>query len=186
MKHTITVFILLILLLGFYSCSKNNESIRRDVIVSQKSSAFIIPITTDTLDDVIFGKIPMTLNLDSLIKVQDEQFGIENISSIKISGFKVELTDTNSANTFANFNFMNAQIVAVGKDSVELASINSIQEVAAKTLTIPVVNQSVELRSYLLESNYSYILSGVLRHKTTKTLTSIITPQFTITLNKEF
>jgi hypothetical protein len=181
-KLIVTMALLLMVLL---SCKKNNESIKRDIIISQTSEPFVIPISTDTLNNITYGKISMsTTGLEALIKAQDAQFGLEDITSIKISGFKFALVDTNAKNNLANFSSFLGKVNTNSRDSILIASALSIAEVANDSLIVATANQTTEMKPYFNGTALNYTLSGILRHATTKTLNSRITPQYTIKLEK--
>jgi hypothetical protein len=184
MKSYPSLVLLMTTLLIFFSCKKNSESIKRDIIISSKSNQLIIPITVDTVNSITFGKVTMTSDLDQLIKAQDGAFGVENITSIKISGFKFSVLDTNVKNNLANFSSLTGQLLISARDTILLASSTQIQNVPSNSLVVPIVNQNTELKPYLVGNSLNYVVAGVLRRPLTKSLTSIIVPQYTITVEK--
>jgi hypothetical protein len=184
MKSLTSLAFLTLILAFFLSCTKDSESIKRDIIITSKSNDLVIPITTDSLIRIVFGKVTMTSDLDQLIKAQDGAFGVENITSIKISGFKFSVADTNAKNNVANFASLTGQLAISARDTILLASYPTIQSRPANLLVVPLINQNTELKPYITGGSLNYVIAGVLRRPLTKSLTTNITPQYTITVEK--
>ena len=165
-----------------FSCGKVNESIQRDVVLTGDSSTFTIPIITDTIASVKLGPFSVKTDLDALIKSQTSDFSAADILNIRISQLNVKLSDTNRVNTLENFQSLDARILADGKDSLALAARNDNPESIAVIINLPIINGAADLKPYLMGTNPTYIIKGILRHATTKTLKATVTPIYRVTL----
>lgn len=172
----------LIITAVLFSCNNINESIQRDVFVSPKPVSFTIPKITEINSIMLIGDLNIkSLNLDSLISNQSDKFGAENIKSIKIKDFKLELLDTNSVNNIQNIQTIIVKLKAADQEDLTIAGANPSNSKADK-LTIPIVSGSNNLKTFITSPSFIYNLTGIFRTVTTKELKAQVTATYTVTV----
>lgn len=172
----------LIIITVLFSCNKISESIQRDVYIYPKAISFTIPKITNTDSVMLVGDLNIkSLNLDSLIKKQSDKFGVANVKSIKIKEFKLELLNADSLNNIQNIETITVKIKAPGQPDQSIATAAPSNSRATK-LTIPLVSEGSELKTFFTSPSFSYSLSGVLRTATTKELKAQVSATYTVTV----
>lgn len=172
----------LIITAVLFSCNNINESIQRDVFISPKPVAFTIPKITETDSIMLIGDLNIkSLNLDSMINGQSDKFGAENIKSIKIKDFKLELLDTNSLNNIQNIQTIIVNLKASEQKDLTIAGANPSNSKTDK-LTLQIVSGSPDLRAFLTSPSFTYNLTGVFREATTKELKAQVSATYTVTV----
>ena len=166
--------------LFFTSCSKIDDSTELNIVISPQSAAYTIPIIT-SLDTVNIATIPLRLNLDSMIKLQNKRFSAADIKTIKLNSFRLNLTDPDTAYTFANFQNLGLTINNNGKSSGLLASLN-VTDSKIKVLTIPVTGTDNDLRTFINGGSANFVIKGKLRRATVKSYAITTATTFRVTL----
>lgn len=177
----ITLIISTIVVFG--SCSKINESTQMDIAVSSPASAFNIPIISSTATGSTIAGINLNLNLDSLIKAQAPRFSPTNITSIKLTSFRVALTDSVEAeNNFGNIENLTVTLQAAGQTSNTVAAL-SLPDNIVGGVDIAIAATDNDLRPYFSGTQLRYVITGKLRRATTKILKAKVTSSYRLKLN---
>ncbi|WP_316788135.1 hypothetical protein [Pedobacter frigoris] len=170
------------LMIAFSSCNKIKEATQRDISISPAGVTFTVPIITSLDAGTTIGTVPVTIDLDALIKAQASKFGISNVRNVRITGVKIKLNDSDDTNNFANLENLTAKIKASGQSDVTVASVPSNPDTKSSELTIPITGGNAELKSFVTASSFSYVLTGKARRVTTKPLSATATFTYTLTV----
>ena len=187
MKYTTFYLSGILALCLFYSCSKVNESIQRDIVLSSGPVTFNIPVISVFTDSTLvkLGTFNASANLDEMIKSETQhEFGAANILNIKISQLTLELSETDTVNSLGNFLLLNAQLVKGSDAPITLASKDNNPTSTAKIINLPIVSGSRDLKQYLEGTNTSYTINAIVQSATTKVMKATVTPYYTITLGR--
>lgn len=160
------------------SCKKLKEATEQNVSITPNSVEFNIdPIaTTNTVTTI--GTINVDIDLNALVKQYAAGFGVNNIKSIKIKSFKIDLVNgSDASNNLANLESLSGEISATGKSSQAIVNLNSNPDVQATSITIP-SSGDIELKDFVAGTSVKYTLKGKLRRATTKTLRAKITAEY--------
>lgn len=167
----------------FSSCSKIKEAMQRDIAISPTGVTFTVPIITSLNAGTTIGTVPVTMDLDALIKAQASKFGIDNVKNVKITGLKIKLNDSDATNNFANLESLSATIKANGQSDVVVAAVTNNADAEKSELTIPITQGNAELKGFVTSTSFSYILAGKARRVTTKPLSATATFTYTLTVS---
>ncbi|TKC09340.1 hypothetical protein [Pedobacter frigoris] len=169
------------LMIAFSSCSKIKEATQRDISISPAGVTFTVPIITSLNAGTTIGTVPVTMDLDALIKAQASKFGISNVKNVRITGVKIKLNDSDATNNFANLENLSATIKS-NTSEVVVASVTGNADAEKSELTIPITGGNAELKSFVTASSFSYVLTGKARRVTTKPLSATATFTYTLTV----
>lgn len=162
------------------SCNKLKELAKVTLNLDNADGEFTIPIIV-AVGDATLGTDNVYLNLDSMIKAQDNAVGAGNIKEVKIKSCVLTLTNGDAKNNFSALETCKMEISSNQKpDYITIASVTNNPDVAAQTLNLS-VNNTLELKDYFLSANqFTYRLSGKTRKTTDKELNCKVTVQYTL------
>lgn len=163
------------------SCSKINDNTELNIIISPQPAAYTIPIITSLDTGFSIASIPLQLNLDSMIKLQNKRFSSADIKTIKLNNFRMNLTDLDTAYTFANFQNLRVTIDGNGVSSNLLALLN-VSDSKVKVLTIPVTATDNDLKALTNGGSINLVIKGKLRRATVKPYAITATTSFRVSL----
>ena len=156
--------------LSLSSCKKIAEALQTNITSSPKVVEFQIPVLPQSSTEVTYKEISVNINMDSLVKAAAPSFGSKNIRSIKLKSFKVEFSNGDNANNFANLESIKGRIMATGQSGLDIVSIANNPDVNSNSLTIPIAAEGIELKDYLASGSFRYVLKGKVRRATTHVL----------------
>ncbi|RYE55265.1 MAG: hypothetical protein EOP48_10575 [Sphingobacteriales bacterium] len=165
----ITTTLIGLTILSLSSCKKISEALQTNVSSSPKVVNFEIPILAQSSSEITYKEVAVKINMDSLVKVVAPSFGASNIKSIKLKSFKVEFSEGDNANNFANFESIKGRIMADGQPGLDIVSIANNPDVTSSALIFP-ISEGLELKDYLSGGSFRYVLKGKVRRATTKVL----------------
>jgi len=180
MKHLLRLNLLIVLSSSFFfvSCDKIKDAVKVDVAMQTADVNFTIQpqaAGTQTLSEFVAN-----LNIDSAIKANSSQFGINNIKSVKILSVKVNLLNGEGVNTFGALSDCKMEFSSSNKPAkVTLATLSNNPDAASSVLDLP-VNSSLELKEYFSATSFNYTLSGTTRRATTQALNCKATIKFNV------
>lgn len=169
MKFIATTLIALSFL-SLSSCKKLSEALQTTVAGSPKVVEFQIPIIPQSSTEINYKEVMVNVNMDSLVKAIAPSFKASNIKSIRLKSFKVEFSNGDNANNFANFESLKGRIMATGQPGLDIVSIANNPDVTNSSLVIPIAAEGLELKDYLSGGSFRYLLKGKVRRATTKVL----------------
>ncbi|XZF12913.1 hypothetical protein ACTHGU_14090 [Chitinophagaceae bacterium MMS25-I14] len=183
MKQVIRSIILFCLAAGtavmFQGCNKLKDAVKADVTLTSDMT-FDIPVIPSP-GSASLATQGIYMNVDSTIRAANSQLSADNIKSVKLKSFRLEMQNGDNGNNFANLSACTVAFNSTAKsDFVTLAEITDNPDVTAYTLDLP-VNSSVDLKDYFNSSYFTYRLSATARRATTKELTVKATIQYTVT-----
>jgi hypothetical protein len=161
-----------------HSCNKVKDAIRINVPTQTVSADFTIqpvPVGTQAVAIFQFG-----VNLDSLIKIQSKDLGINNIKSAKIKSVSLTLTNATATDNFGSFSACEIGLSSSAKpEYTVVAGIASNADANVNPLEIP-VTQDLELKDYFNSTSFTYRLSATARRATTTELKGRATIKFDV------
>jgi len=176
-----------LVILSLTSCKKIEDALdlSADITLTPKSMEFTVPTNSTVNAATTFREIEVTVNLDSLIKAGNPDYGQKNIKGVKVKGFKIEFVDANSSNNFANFSSIYSELSASGKSPIVIVSKDNNPDEEKSSISVP-ANESLELKDYISSGTFKYILKGKLRRALTKELKTrvIVDYVFSVSLKK--
>jgi hypothetical protein len=162
-----------------HSCNKVKDAIRFNIPTQTVTADFSIaqlPVGTQQATVFQFG-----VNLDSLIKIQSSDLGLNNVKGAKIKSVSLALTNATQANNFAAFSACEVGLSSSSKPEYTIvAGQPSNPDQYATTIDIPV--KDLELKDYFNSTSFTYKLSATTRRATTITLTGKATIKFDVTV----
>ncbi|MBC7566133.1 MAG: hypothetical protein H7223_04135 [Pedobacter sp.] len=176
-------FVLLIFIGSLFisACSKIDDQTEMNITIGPSATAYNIPIITSLDTSQIIAIIPVNLNLDSMIRIQNKRFASTNIKNIRLNSLELNITDTAANVTFDNFENIRMTIQGNGESSNLLASSNP-SDSKVKTLNIPVTATVNDLKTLVKGGTINYVLRGKLRRATTKIYAITATTTFRVAL----
>jgi len=167
--------------LFYTSCSKIDDSTELNIVISPDTIVYTIPTISSLDTGYNIASIPLRLNLDSMIKLQNKRFSAADIQSIKLNSFRMNLVEKDTAYTFANFQNLSLTLRGNGETSRQLASSN-FPDSKVKVLTIPITDTDNNLKTTTSGGLVNIILKGQVRRVTTKPYVIKSTATFRVTL----
>lgn len=165
-----TVSLIALLTLGFFtsSCDSVKDIIKFNLPEQTIEVEFDIPATNT--GDKSLAAFNVRLDMDSLIKANASNFSADNIQTAKITGVRVEASNTEeNGDHFGALQSAKAQLSSnTNATLVTIAELANNPETYAASLILPV--KDVELKDYFKATNFTYIFSGYVRTATTTTL----------------
>lgn len=166
------------LLFSFASCNKLKDAVKVNVAMQSADISFSIPpqpVGTQTL-----SSFTATLNVDSIIKANASNMGINNIKSVKITSCSFTLLNADATNNFGALSACQATLSSSSNTTpVTLAEISNNPDANSSSLSLP-VNSSVELKNYFSGTSFYYTISGTTRRATTQTMNCTATVKFDV------
>jgi hypothetical protein len=148
------------------SCSKISNLLKKDLDMQTTTVDFVIP-PTPASGDVLSGSQTTFYNVDSFIKASTaNQLGVANITSAKIKAVRITINNASAALNFANFETFSGAVHSDANTTDFIVRIPSNPDTYAAVLDLP-VDSTVELKSYLNATRFTYTLSGKLRRAVT-------------------
>jgi hypothetical protein len=167
--------------LFYTSCSKIDDSTELNIVISPDTIRYTIPIITSLDTGYNIASIPLRLNLDSMIKLQNKRFSAADIETIKLNSFRMNLSDIDTAYTFANFQNLSLTFEGNGETSKQLASSN-FPDSKVKVLNLPITDTDNNLKTKTSGGLVNVKLKGKLRRATAKPYAIKATAAFRVTL----
>lgn len=162
----------------FASCEKLKDAVKVNVPMQTADVSFTIApqqAGTQTLSDFITN-----LNVDSVIKANNTQFGVSNIRSVRITSVRITVLNSDIQDHFGVLSDCKMDFSSNNKPTkVTLASLSNNPNANTSVLDLP-VNSSLELKEYFSATAFNYTLSGTTRRAITKTLECRATVKFDV------
>jgi len=175
-----------ILLAIISSCTKS-ENIHRDLVLETEGIDFDIPILPVADAPITLGEISTETDLNNMISQNTGQFSTENLQSMKISGFQIEIAvDTTEVDTVNNFKAFDYIMVQLKKPNNELLDVGRIPNSAMQTATliqVPITTTQ-ELKDEFSTGVLTYVITGVASTATTKVMNARAIAQYKLTLER--
>ncbi len=160
------------------SCTKLGKNLHFNLPMQTGTATITFPASGSTTGQINFGTTTVGYNVDSFIMASTaNQLNSSNISSVKIVGMKLTLTNPNIENNFANLQSVNAAFTSNSNQTPYIVSLGNIPDTYTTTIDLPV--DSTELKSYL-GSQFTYTINAVLRRATTIPLNCTVSYQFSV------
>jgi hypothetical protein len=180
----------IILLTAFASC-KETEKIKRDIIITPAGSEFTIPVISNTNSGQLAGAFEASVNVEEEMHKVTGEFGINNITDLRITALKLELVDTpiTEENNLGNLEGIQAEISGGGK-KVTLTRVTDNPSSRTGSVMLPVSASggvfdgipNTDLKDILNASPFNYDIRVKLRKPTTKELKARVTASYTVTV----
>lgn len=184
-----TKYILLFsILLSIISSCKKSEDIHRDLILQTEGIDFDIPILPISLDPVSLGEISTEADVNEMISQNAGQFTTDNLQSMKISGFQIEIAvdpeaEEDLVNNFKAFDYIRVELKKPNKELLEVGRI--INSAMQKTTSIQVpITTTQELKDEFSTGVLTYVITGVTSTATTKIMNARAIAQYKLTLER--
>ncbi|TCD01714.1 hypothetical protein [Pedobacter psychroterrae] len=181
-KHTLFTAFFIAVSATIFSCGKIKETLQRDIVVSPAEVDFDIPIVTTTNSRSSLGEIPVTMDFDSLIRSQTKDLGIENARNFKLTSVKITLDSLRDDNNFGNFENIDVRIVSSSQPDTLVAKLEANLNTKAISVNIPIVPANPELKGFLSNSSFKFVLTGKARTPTTMVLKAQATLTYSLTV----
>lgn len=179
--HILSIALLsLVLLSGLNSCNKLKDLAKVNINLDNSDGQFTIPIvTTPGTENVMVSDV--YINLDSIIKAENEKVGVGNIKEVKLTSCKLNLTNSDASNNFSALQSCYIQVKSNSKSEfTKMASVDNNPDVEASTLDLP-VNAGLDLKDYFLNANtFTFSLGITSRKATTKELKGNVVVKYTL------
>jgi hypothetical protein len=174
-------------ILFFNSCNKQNDETRMNMNLSPTPVDFIIPANDNITGSISLGEVPLTVELDNLIKAQNSRFSINNIEQIRLTSVTLTLSDDIiDGNSFSNVENMTVVMEANGLPRTPtLASVSTPDAPATSrigTLNIPVTATDNNLQNYVVAGQTKLFFSGRIRRPITPALNAKLSVTFRASL----
>lgn len=152
------------------SCKKLKDKLFQAFTTNETTIDFTIPVITDTTQKTQWGNITNNFNVDSIIKAETSgAFSLSNVKSIKITQLKMELTNADAGNNFANFQQGWAELSSSNKPTPVTINTGLNPDVFSESWTLPTV-ADVNVKDYMSASTLTYTISAKARRTTSKVL----------------
>lgn len=183
MKNFKVLIFFLPVILVVYSCSKGNEHLSRDLYTGLIPITFDIPATANPKASNTITEISSSLNLDSIIKsAAGSSFGASDIKSIKLRAIKMDVVNFDTTYNFRLIDSLQVRL-RVGTDTTAiLAQAISNLDVSSQSLSLPMSTIQPELKSFVNNPSFVYLLTGRIRRPTTQSFKATMTTQYKITV----
>jgi hypothetical protein len=163
----------------FSSCNAIKKKLNIDIDMGSADVEFTIPVIS-AAGAVNLGQKTVYLNIDSIIKANNDELSMDNIKSVKMQSCTLTLTDGDAANNFSALESCSALFSSnTNNTPVKIASVQNNPDITAYTLVVP-VDQNVDLKEYFKSTSFTYTVSGAARKATTKTLNCKANIRFTV------
>jgi len=160
-----------------HSCDKVKDAISINVPTQTVNADFYIAAQQQGAQAVV--SLPVGLNLDSLIKIQNSSLGIGNIKSAKIKSISLAFSNTTATDHIGSFSACEVSLASSAKpDYTVIAGTTSIADANVASFDIPV--KDVDLKEYFNSTSFTYKLSATVRRATTTELKGKATIKFDI------
>lgn len=154
--------------MGLVSCEKVKDMIKFNVGVQSQNIEFNVPILAAAGEQNL-AAATVQLNIDSIIKAQNKEVGVDNIKSAKVTEVTLEILNPDNDNNLAIVEGAKVMLSSDTKtEPVTIAELENNPDEYKTTITIPA--KDVDLAEYLKSTNYSYTLWAKTRRGTTKEL----------------
>lgn len=152
-------------MLGLVSCEKVKDMIKFNVGVQSQNVGFNVPVIA-TAGERDLAAASIHLNIDSIIKAENKEVGVDNIKSAKVTEVTLEILNPDNDNNLAIVESAKVLLSSDTKtEQVVIAEMENNPDEYRTTVTIPA--KDVDLAEYLRSSNYSYTLWAKTRRGTT-------------------
>ncbi|RYY26401.1 MAG: hypothetical protein EOO04_10730 [Chitinophagaceae bacterium] len=151
------------------SCEKIKDAIFNAFSAQGADVNFVIPAIPDTTTTGTLGSQTAYFDLDSTVKAHTaNQFSIDDVNTVSPDSIILTLANADSSNNMSNFE--SGQLSFYSDANTTPVNFNfTVPDVYATSFVVP-VDQSLNLKSYMTGSNYTYTLKGKLRRATTHDL----------------
>lgn len=169
------------------SCNKVTESIQQDVIVYD-TVKFDIPILSSITSTTTTAEIPSGINLQKELDKSTNNFGINNITAVKIKSLNLTLQpivkdSIDVKNNFGNLEIVRFRIANNGAFG-NLAGTNISSSSLSRALNLTVNNIPDSLKSFLTGTVKNYSVMVKAKVATTAVMKVTAAATYTITLSK--
>lgn len=177
----ITVLILCAGLAGLSSCNKIKDLASVNFTLDNAEGEFTIPVLTTTGTET-FNADQVYINLDSLIKDQNQEVNAGLIKEVRIISCSLELLNSDEQNNFSVLESCKLALASnVNPDFITIAEISNNPDEAKDKLELPLSNPELELKDYFISATqFSYRVVGTTRKTTDKELQCRVRVQYRI------
>lgn len=165
-----TVSLIALLTFGFFtsSCDSVKDILKFNLPEQTIEVEFDIPPTST--GDKSLADFNIRLDMDSLIKANASNFSADNIQTLKITGVRVEASNTEEGgDSFGSLASAKAQLSSNNISTLTtIAELTDNPDAYAASLVIPV--KDVELKDYFKATTFNYVFSGNVRTSLKTTL----------------
>jgi hypothetical protein len=156
-------------MLALSSCEKIKDLVKFKVGVKSQDVNFSVP-AIPSAGEQEFGSGNIHVNVDSIIKTQNNKAGVDNIKSAEVTEVSVEILNPDEEN---NLGVVERIIVELSSDTrpepVTIAAKSGNPDEYITSMSLPLA-ENVDLADYLKANNYTYKLKAKTRRGTTKEL----------------
>jgi len=153
---------------ALWSCSKVIDGVGINIGMQSATVDFTIPVITTT-NDTGFVAFNSYLNVDSIIRA-NSSFSANNIKSAKLESVTVQFSNSDDVNNFGALQSYKVLFASDNKpDMITVAQNDNNPDDHSAQISLP-VNTNQELKDYFKATNFTYAITGKMRHTTTKEL----------------
>lgn len=173
-KSFLLVPVLLLLLVGTFSCKKLNELLTFEITDTQ---SFKIPATP------LVGGLPVTLNLPiPVTNKASETFSKNNTRADLVKDVMLtKLTLTVTDPTTETFDFLQSIKISIGTDQNDKVVMAQLDIVPRGAKSIELVSTNAKLDKYIKAPNYTLYTEATVRQATTREITVQEETRFKVT-----
>ena len=174
-KPSFLIVLMIILCTGIFSCKQVLDLVFPGMETTAPDIQITIPpILAVTDQEVALGSFTTHFNLDSAIKANTKGvFGINSISTIKVTKASFKLLNGDEQNNLSNFKSVQFSISSnTNKTPADIVTVN-FPDSTLNSYT-QTVTDSPDISNYLRGTEITYNVSGAARRATTKSLTMVI------------
>jgi hypothetical protein len=167
--------------LFLFSCDKLKDLVNVNFNFSNGTTEFDIPITPAGSYGSLSTKT-FYMNLDSLIKANNGESGLEYLKTLTINSIDLTLSNADTSNNFQNlFSCKMKFFTNVKSDTLTIGSLTSNPDTYKSTLNVPVAT-SIDVKDYAkTATRFGYILQADVRRPTTKILNCKVKVNYQVT-----
>lgn len=148
------------------SCEKAKELVKVNVPLETAEIRFSIPEQQAGVQS--FVEFNAILNIDSMIKAANANFGARNIRSLKLKNCNITASNSNAINHFGALSNCKASFHSINNSWVDLAELTNNPDAQAGSISLPV--KDAELKTYFSGTSFSYKVSFTTRTATNAAL----------------
>lgn len=162
--------------LVFNSCNKLKELVSINLPLETAGISFTLPPLEEGTASAT--DVDVYLNVDSLIKEEAPNMGVDNIKSVKIESCTITVLNATTEDHFGVLTDCSAAVASnVSPNWLTFAAVTGNPDTYATSLALP-VKSDVELKDYFNATRFSYRISATSRRATTTELNCKATIKF--------
>lgn len=147
----------------FQSCDKVEDALKVNVPLEVDDNSFTIP-AIEAAGDINLTEEEVDFNVEEFLTNFNENYGLENVKSIKVDSCILTLTNATEADNFSVLESCKVQIT-IGGTTLTIAEVTDNPNTYSERLVLPVIS-SIELKDFVNAENLTYHITGVTRRGT--------------------